>query len=131
MATPTADVVVIGAGIVGAACAHALTEAGLRVAVVDRGGIAGGTTSAGEGNILVSDKAPGAGARARPALRGAVAGARDQLGEDALEYEPKGGVVVARQRRRSTPRDLGASQRAAGVTVEAVDRLAWQRSSRT
>ena len=122
MTTPTADVVVIGAGIVGAACAHALAGAGLRVAVVDRGGVAGGTTSAGEGNILVSDKAPGP--ELALALRSAARwrAIADELGADALEYEAKGGVVVARQ--EATFRALGelvAAQRAAGVTVEAVD----------
>ena len=56
----TADVVVIGAGVVGACCAHYLAEAGLNVVVVDRGLVASGTTGAGEGNILVSDKEIGA-----------------------------------------------------------------------
>jgi glycine/D-amino acid oxidase-like deaminating enzyme len=55
----SADVVVVGAGIVGAACAYELARAGLAVTVVDRGAVASGTTGAGEGNILVSDKAPG------------------------------------------------------------------------
>ena len=50
------DVVVVGAGIVGACCAYELARAGLSVCVVDRGGVASGTTGAGEGNILVSDK---------------------------------------------------------------------------
>lgn len=54
-----ADVVVIGAGIVGASCAHYLAQAGLDVVVVDRGLVASGTTGAGEGNILVSDKERG------------------------------------------------------------------------
>ncbi|MEU4831751.1 FAD-dependent oxidoreductase [Streptosporangium sp. NPDC023615] len=53
------DVVVIGAGVVGAACAYYAARAGLDVVVVDRGPVAGGTTGAGEGNILVSDKEPG------------------------------------------------------------------------
>src|ERR1700754_718575 len=56
---PAADVVVIGAGMVGAATAAALAAAGRRVLVVDRSGPLGGTTAAGEGNILVSDKLPG------------------------------------------------------------------------
>ena len=123
MAPTTADVVVIGAGIVGAACAHALTAAGLRVAVVDRGGVAGGTTSAGEGNILVSDKPPGA--ELELALRSAARWRTlaDELGEDALEYEAKGGVVVARRvATLGALAALGAAQRAAGVTVEPVDR---------
>jgi D-hydroxyproline dehydrogenase subunit beta len=55
----SADVVVIGAGMVGAATAAALAATGRRVLVVDRAGPLGGTTAAGEGNILVSDKLPG------------------------------------------------------------------------
>lgn len=53
------DVVVVGAGVIGAACAEALSARGLRVTVLDRGAPAAGTTAAGEGNVLVSDKAPG------------------------------------------------------------------------
>src|SRR4029079_11017130 len=94
VAPSTADVVVIGAGIVGAACAHALTGAGLRVAVVDRGAIAGGTTSAGEGNILVSDKAPGA--ELALALRSAARwrALADELGDHALGDAHDGGLGV-------------------------------------
>ena len=44
---------------VGAACALYASRAGLDVALVDRGPVAGGTTGAGEGNLLVSDKEPG------------------------------------------------------------------------
>ena len=52
-------IVVVGAGIVGAACAHVLASAGLDVTVLERGAVAGGTSSSCEGNILVSDKTPG------------------------------------------------------------------------
>jgi len=41
---------------VGAACAYYCAEAGLRVTVLERASVAGGTTSACEGNVLVSDK---------------------------------------------------------------------------
>ncbi|MBB5928149.1 NAD(P)/FAD-dependent oxidoreductase [Streptomyces echinatus] len=117
----TCDVVVVGAGMVGAACALYAARSGLDVRVVDRGPVAGGTTGAGEGNLLVSDKEPG------PELRLALLSARlwaelgDELGA-AIEYEPKGGLVVA-----STPgvlaalRDFAAGQRTAGVTAEPVD----------
>jgi glycine/D-amino acid oxidase-like deaminating enzyme len=116
--SPTTDVVVIGAGIVGAACAHALVAAGLRVTVVDRGGIAGGTTSAGEGNVLVSDKPPGPELDlARLSTRRWLA-IRDELGEAALEYEPKGGVVVARTTvTLAALAELTARQRAAGAAA--------------
>jgi glycine/D-amino acid oxidase-like deaminating enzyme len=49
------DVVIVGAGIVGAACADELSRRGLRVAVVDRDFIAGGATAAGMGHIVVMD----------------------------------------------------------------------------
>ncbi|MFI7442448.1 NAD(P)/FAD-dependent oxidoreductase [Nonomuraea indica] len=87
------DVIVIGAGVVGAACAYYAARAGLDVTVVDRGPVAGGTTGAGEGNVLVSDKEPG------PELELAVlsSGLWRSLAEHVggFEHEPKGSLVVA------------------------------------
>jgi glycine/D-amino acid oxidase-like deaminating enzyme len=107
---------------VGAACALYAARAGLDVALVDRGPVAGGTTGAGEGNLLVSDKEPG------PELDLALLSARlwADLAEEAglgpaIEYEAKGGVVVA-----ATPDGLAAletfaaGQRAAGVSASSV-----------
>ncbi|MFP4904345.1 FAD-dependent oxidoreductase, partial [Paraburkholderia sp. BR14261] len=52
------DVVVIGAGIVGAACAHELAAQGLNVLVIERAGIGGGVTAAGMGHLVVMDDTP-------------------------------------------------------------------------
>jgi glycine/D-amino acid oxidase-like deaminating enzyme len=117
----TADVVVIGAGMVGAATAAALAAAGRRVLVVDRSGPLGGTTAAGEGNILVSDKLPGP--ELTLALR-SVALWREFAGAlgGGFEYEGKGGVVAAGgEARLGALRDLAERQRAAGVEVTALD----------
>lgn len=51
-----ADVIVVGAGIVGAACAHELARAGLSVLVLDAG--LGGATQAGMGHLVVMDDNP-------------------------------------------------------------------------
>lgn len=51
----THDAIVLGAGIVGAACAHALARDGLRTLVVDRAPIGSGATAAGMGHITVMD----------------------------------------------------------------------------
>ncbi|SAL05014.1 FAD dependent oxidoreductase [Caballeronia calidae] len=52
------DVVVVGAGIVGAACAHELACRGADVLVLDRAGIGGGVTAAGMGHVVVMDDTP-------------------------------------------------------------------------
>jgi len=52
------DVVVIGAGIVGAACAAALVRENLRVTVVDDRPPGSGATAAGMGHITVMDDSP-------------------------------------------------------------------------
>ena len=49
------DVIVLGAGIVGAACARKCSQAGLQVLVLDHGPIGGGTTAAGMGHLVVMD----------------------------------------------------------------------------
>ncbi|MDI2132047.1 NAD(P)/FAD-dependent oxidoreductase [Yinghuangia seranimata] len=116
------DVVVVGAGMIGAACALYAARAGLTVAVVDRGPVAGGTTGAGEGNLLVSDKEPGPeldlallSAALWEDLAAEGFGAGDRLG-GVVEYEAKGGLVVASDERRLTAlADFAAAQTAAGV----------------
>ena len=111
------DVVVIGAGAIGAACAYFAALAGHRVTVVERGAIASGTSSGGEGNLLTSDKEPG------PELDLALYSQRVWTGALAehgglWEYEAKGGLVVA----AGELPGLVARQRAAGIVVEDVAR---------
>ncbi|MET9959248.1 FAD-binding oxidoreductase [Streptomyces sp. NPDC006326] len=114
------DVVIIGAGVVGAACAYYAARSGLSVAVVDRGPVAGGTTGAGEGNLLVSDKEAG------PELDLALLSAGlwrelSALLPPEVEYEAKGGLVVAPDETTlKALRTFAEGQRAAGVdAVEA------------
>jgi glycine/D-amino acid oxidase-like deaminating enzyme len=113
----TADAVVIGAGVVGASCAYYLAEAGLTVVVVDRVGTAGGTTSAGEGNILVSDKEIGA--ELSLALLSRNLWEQLHVAVGNFEFESKGGIVVAAS--DSVAKKLAATavhQSANGVEIE-------------
>ncbi|MEO6089457.1 MAG: FAD-binding oxidoreductase [Umezawaea sp.] len=114
------DVVVVGAGVIGAACAEALSAAGLRVTVLDRGPLGGGTSAAGEGNVLVSDKGPG------PELDLALASLSRwpdllaDLGAD-VEWDAKGGLVVATGVAAAQAlADFATAQRTAGVTARPV-----------
>jgi glycine/D-amino acid oxidase-like deaminating enzyme len=49
------DILIVGAGIIGAACAVACARAGLKVIVFDRGPVAGGTTGAAMGHLVVME----------------------------------------------------------------------------
>ncbi|MEU6996054.1 FAD-binding oxidoreductase [Streptomyces sp. NPDC046465] len=123
--TDRSDLVIVGAGVVGAACAYYAARAGLRVTVIDRGPVAGGTTGAGEGNLLVSDKEPG------PELELALFSAQlwQELATELparIEYETKGGLVVAStEPGLAALRDFAARQTGAGVVAVDVpaDRL--------
>lgn len=56
MPHPSKDVLIVGAGIIGAACAHHLANAGLSVHVVDAN--LKGATQAGMGHLVVMDACP-------------------------------------------------------------------------
>lgn len=58
MADAHADIVIIGAGIVGAACADALSACGLRVTVIERADVGSGATAAGMGHLVTMDDNP-------------------------------------------------------------------------
>jgi D-hydroxyproline dehydrogenase subunit beta len=130
----TADVVVIGAGMVGACCAYELACRGLSVTVLERGALAAGTTASGEGNLLVSDKQPGPELEAArhslrlwqelPARLTADLGTEADIKAD-IELDVKGGLMVARGEAAATGlRELAAGQREAGVKAEEHDAAA-------
>jgi D-hydroxyproline dehydrogenase subunit beta len=112
------DVLVVGAGVIGCACAYSLAAAGLSVVVADRAAVAAGTTGAGEGNILVSDKEPGPELDLQLRSSELWRQCAEDLGGESFELEVKGGIAVA----MSVEQDdalavLGRSQAAAGVDV--------------
>ena len=52
------DAVIVGGGIVGAACARSLSQKGMRLALVEQGEIGAGATAAAMGHIVVLDDSP-------------------------------------------------------------------------
>ncbi len=112
-------VVIVGAGIVGAACAFFATRAGLDVVVIDRGQPGSGTTSRGEGNLLVSDKAPGPELDLMRFSRSRWLGIGAELGRATIELEEKGGLVVATTAAAVEPlMEFARGQALAGVRAE-------------
>jgi glycine/D-amino acid oxidase-like deaminating enzyme len=102
-------VIVVGAGVVGAACAYYLAASGTRVELCDRAFVGAGSSGACEGNVLAWDKELD---RELPlALRSAQLWAElAELLPDGFEYDRKGSVVVA-----ETEAELQASAERAHV----------------
>ena len=93
MGNATYDIVILGAGIVGAACADEFARRGIRVAVVDRDIVGGGATAAGMGHIVVMDDSEAQFALTRYSQQLWQA-LRTELPDD-VEYEPCGTIWVA------------------------------------
>ena len=88
-----ADVIIIGAGVIGASIAYHLTKKNIQAVVLDKKEIATGSSGACEGLLLLQSKKPGIhldmaldSIRRFPALV-------QELGHP-IEYENKGGLVV-------------------------------------
>jgi glycine/D-amino acid oxidase-like deaminating enzyme len=87
------DIIIVGAGIVGAACAAECAAAGLKTMILDRGIAAGGTTAAGMGHIVAMDDSEAQFALTEYSRRLWLQ-LRDQLSAD-VEYEVCGTLWVA------------------------------------
>jgi glycine/D-amino acid oxidase-like deaminating enzyme len=116
-----ADVVVVGAGIVGTAVARELAVRGAAVTLLDRGDVSGGTTGLGEGNVLASDK------DARPELALTLAGLDvydeidARLGPEA-QVRRKGALIVHPDEATWAAEPARVTRlRAAGVEAQLLD----------
>lgn len=87
------DAIIIGAGIVGAACADELSRRGMRVAIVDREMVGGGATAAGMGHIVVMDDSEAQFALTRYSQK-LWQDLKPELPPD-VEYETSGTIWVA------------------------------------
>src|SRR5919198_2453208 len=121
------DVVVVGAGVVGAACAYYLAASGARVELCERAFVASGTSGACEGNVLAWDKEL---ERELPlALRSAeLWGELAERLPDDFQYDRKGSVVVAETEAELRAATERVQQLAAlGVRGEPLDAEALRR----
>lgn len=105
------DVIVVGAGIVGIACAWALARDGARVLIVDRRSPGGGATAAGMGHLVVLDDSP-----AQLALTSYAVSCWNALAHQAparVEWSHTGTLWLARN-----DEELATARRRARVLVE-------------
>jgi glycine/D-amino acid oxidase-like deaminating enzyme len=120
------DVAIVGAGIVGAACADEFARRGMSVAVVDRDQIGSGATSAGMGHVVTMDDSEAQFALTRYSQQ-LWQKLRDALPMD-VEYEQCGTIWVAADEEEMTEvrrkHDYYGDR---GVATEVLDAEALQR----
>ena len=120
MAESVWDVVIAGAGIVGAACALECAQRGLRTAVIEQSGIGSGTTAAGMGHIVVMDDSPAQMALTRYSQQ-LWRALEDRLPAN-VEFDPCGTLwVAADDEEMAEVRRKHSSYAQAGVPTEILD----------
>jgi D-hydroxyproline dehydrogenase subunit beta len=112
------DLIIVGAGIIGTACADVASEAGLRLAIVEPGAIGGGATAAAMGHLVAMDDDPAELALSHYSLQLWEA----FTGIAQIEYSRCGTLWVASNERElaSVPAKL-ARLAAVGVQAELID----------
>lgn len=117
------DALIVGAGIVGAACAAELAALGMRVVVIDAQGIGGGATAAGMGHLTVMNDSPAEFALSRYA--------RDLWLDLAPQLRPRDGFarcgtlwVAADDEERHAARAMHDAFVAQGVAAQMLDAAA-------
>jgi len=114
------DVVVVGCGIVGAACAMEFAARGMRVAMVERDVIGSGATAAGMGHIVVMDDSEAQFALTRYSQQ-LWQELRPELPDD-VEYEQCGTIwVAADEEEMEEVRRKHKYYQARGVPTEILD----------
>ncbi len=116
------DVVIVGAGIVGAACAVRLAESGLRVTLLEADFAGGGSTGAAMGHVVVMDDSL--------PQRELCAWSRRRLREwlewlpDDVEHDRCGTLwLAADEGELDIARQRAAGYRAGGVAADVVDEM--------
>lgn len=121
------DVVIVGAGIVGAACALECAQAGLRVVIVEAGIVGGGATAAGMGHIVVMDDSDAQFALTRYSQELWLK-MKDELPKE-VEFETTGTIwVAADEEEMKEVRRKHAYYSSRGVPCEILDTKALERA---
>jgi glycine/D-amino acid oxidase-like deaminating enzyme len=125
MSNTAYDVAIVGAGIVGAACADELARRGMRAVVIDREIVGSGATAAGMGHIVVMDDSDAQFALTRYSQQ-LWQGLISELPDD-VEYEQCGTIWVAADEQEMIEvrrkRDYYGNR---GVPTQALDAQALQ-----
>lgn len=118
----SADVVVIGSGVIGASVAYFNAKAGARVILIDKGDMAEGTSSKSDGNILVCDKKPGFDAQFAKASQDMFPALSNEL-DYPIEWTQKGSLfLVENEEEYAIAHKFCEDMKACGLPMRMMDK---------
>ena len=125
---PHSDVVVIGAGVIGASIAYQLSHAGYAVTVLEKHAPGAGASGSCDQSIFLQSKRPGVHMRLALASRAKFDTLADEL-DMPLEFSADGGMVAIENEEQWAFMDsFVAKQRHAGIQVELLDQAETRRA---
>jgi sarcosine oxidase subunit beta len=117
----TAEAIVVGGGVIGSAVAYYLAEEGVEVALVERGDVSSGTSSACDGNVLAISQKPGFESQTTLKSQRMLADLVERLDYD-LDYTQRGSVLVVEDEEQSLlARDWVTQQKDAGLPMRYIE----------
>lgn len=120
MTPPTADVLIIGAGVIGASVAFHLTRHGINPLLIEKHHPAAGSSGACDGLVFLQSKKPGLHLRLALESRKRFDGLLDQLGS-RIEFKNPGGMcLIESEAELAAMRLYVEEQRRSGLEVELI-----------
>ncbi len=121
MGPQTADVLIIGAGVIGASISFHLTRHGIKPLLVEKSDPAAGSSGACDGLVFLQSKKPGLHLKLALESRRRFDGLADTLGK-SIEFKNPGGMCLIESEAELAAMQLSvAEQRASGLDVELID----------
>jgi sarcosine oxidase subunit beta len=118
---PTADVLIIGAGVIGASIAFHLTRYGIKPLLIEKHHPAAGSSGACDGLVFLQSKKPGLHLRLALESRKRFDGLLDQLGS-RIEFKNPGGMcLIESEAELAAMRLFVEEQRRSGLEVELIE----------
>ena len=122
MAHTRADVLIIGGGVIGTSIAYFLSRRNIRVILLEKGELAGGTSGACDGLIFLQSKKPGLHLQLSLASQELYAALEDELPQ-SMGYRNTGGLVVMESEQEFEAMQASVhTQQENGLEVSLLDR---------